>query len=141
MFAIHTLATWRTLQGSWSLILSLVRRMRNFLVIAIVCIASQSYAGMEQSFVCRHCGLKGTFVQGALLTADQFVAFCPKDCFVHISWDYHKRTPKPLGFDRGAPVYSCPVCKQPIARRWDEKECPRCGSKDIRIRPTGMAVD
>jgi DNA-directed RNA polymerase subunit RPC12/RpoP len=115
--------------------------MRNFLVIAIVCIASQSYAGMEQSFVCRHCGLKGTFVQGALLTADQFVAFCPKDYFVHISWDYRKRAPKPLGFDRGAPVYSCPVCKKPIARRWDEKECPRCGSKDIRIRPTGMAVD
>ena len=114
---------------------------RNFLVIAIVCIASQSYAGMEQSFVCRHCGLKGTFVQGALLTADQFVAFCPKDYFVHISWDYHKHGPKPLGFDRGAAVYSCPVCKKPIAKRWDEKACPRCGSKDFRIRSTRMAVD
>src|SRR5260370_18985575 len=116
--------------------------MRNFLVIAIVCIASQSHAGMEQSFVCRHCGLKGTFVQGALLTADQFVAFCPKDYFVHISWDYHKRAPKPLGFDRGAPVYSCPVCKKPIARRWDEKECPRCAAKTSEFgRPEWPWID
>jgi len=54
--------------------LYLVRHMRNFRVIAIVCIASQSYAGIEHSFVCRHCGLKGTFVQGALLTANQCAA-------------------------------------------------------------------
>jgi Zn finger protein HypA/HybF involved in hydrogenase expression len=137
---ISTLLLRATRRSSLAHVL-LVRRMRNFLVSAIVCVASQSYAGMEQSFVCRQCGLKGTFLRGPLLTADQFVAFCPKDYFVDISWDYHKRARKPLGFDRGAPVYSCPVCKKPIARRWDEKECPRCGSTDIRIRSTRMAVD
>jgi DNA-directed RNA polymerase subunit RPC12/RpoP len=114
--------------------------MRAFTPLALF-ISSVCYAGMEQEFVCRHCGLKGTFVQDALLTADQFVAFCPKDHFVNISSDYHKRAPKPVRFEGNVPVYICPVCKKPIARRWDERECPRCGSRDIRIRPTGMAVD
>lgn len=115
--------------------------MRLLLLFAALAVTSLCYAGLEQRFTCRHCGLTGAYVQGALLTADQFVAYCPKDHFVHISWDYHKRAPKPVRFDHGAPVYVCPVCKQPIARRWDEKECPRCGSTNIRIRPTGMAVD
>ena len=115
--------------------------MRSVLVIAALLVGSICDADLEQKFVCSNCGLKGTYVQGALLTADQFVAFCPKDRFVHIAWDYHKRAPKPVRFDGGVSVYICPVCKKPIARRWDEKECPRCGSKDIRVRPTGMAVD
>jgi Zn finger protein HypA/HybF involved in hydrogenase expression len=114
--------------------------MRRLLLLALL-LPNICLAGMEQEFVCRHCGLKGNYVQGELLTADQFVAFCPKDHFVHISWDYHKRAPKPVRVDRGVPVFVCPVCKKPIARRWDEKECPRCDSKNIRIRPTGIAVD
>jgi len=115
--------------------------MRSVLVVEALFVGSICDAGMEQEFVCRHCGLKGTYMQGALLTADQFVAFCPKDRFVHIAWDYHKRAPKPVRFDGGVSFYTCTVCKKPIAHRWDEKECPRCGSKDIRVRPTGMAVD
>src|SRR5439155_9720280 len=112
-------------------------------VIAAIALLSCSlcYASMEQAFLCRHCGLKGTYVADGLLTADGFVAFCPKDHFVHITWDYRKHPPKPVGSDRGAPLYVCPICKQPVARRWDEKECPRCGSTNIRTRPTGMAVD
>ena len=115
--------------------------MRSVVFLAALFVGSVCYAGVEQKFVCRHCGLNGTYVQGALLTADQFVAFCPQDHFVHISWDYHERAPKPVEFDGKVPVYICPVCKKPIARRWDEKECPRCGSKHILIRPRGMEVD
>jgi Zn finger protein HypA/HybF involved in hydrogenase expression len=113
----------------------------SLLAVAALFVAGFCYAGVEQQFVCKHCEFKGTYVQGALLTADQFVAFCPKDHFVHIAWNYHKRAPKPVRFDGTVPVYTCPVCKKPIARRWNEKKCPRCGSKDIRIRLTGMAVD
>jgi len=115
--------------------------MRNIILVAALFWASVTYAGMQEQFVCRNCGLKGTYVQGALMLANQFVAFCPKDHFVYISWDYHKPPPNPVRFDNGVPVYTCPVCKKPIARRWDQKECPRCGSKDIRIRATGMHVD
>jgi DNA-directed RNA polymerase subunit RPC12/RpoP len=109
-------------------------------LIALFC-CTLCYASIEQAFVCRQCRLKGTYVPDGLLTADGFVAFCPKDHFVSIYWDYHKRPPKPVRVEHGVSIYVCPSCKQPIARRWDEKECPRCGSKNIKIRPTGMAVD
>jgi hypothetical protein len=72
---------------------------------------------MEQAFRCRHCGLKGTYAPDGLLTADGFVAFCPKDHFVSVYWDYHKRPPKPVRFEHGAAVYVCSRCKEPIARR------------------------
>jgi DNA-directed RNA polymerase subunit RPC12/RpoP len=115
--------------------------MRSVIALATLLSCNLCCASMEQAFRCRHCGLKGTYVPDGLLTADGFVAFCPKDHFVSVYWNYHKRPPKPVRSEQGAPVYVCPSCKQPIARRWDEKECPRCGSKNIKIRPTGMAVD
>jgi hypothetical protein len=113
------------------------------IVVAVIALLSCSFghASEQQSFLCRHCGLKGTYVPDGLLTADGFVAFCPKDHFVHITWDYHKHPPKPVRLERGASIYACPVCKKPIARRWDEKECPRCGSTNIKIRGTGLMVD
>jgi ssDNA-binding Zn-finger/Zn-ribbon topoisomerase 1 len=115
--------------------------MRRVLVIFAFCLASVCYAGMERAFICRHCGLKGTYVQGGLMFGSQFVAFCPKDHFVHISWAHGKRAPKPIRFEAGIPVYDCPVCEKPIARKWDEKACPRCGSKQIKSADTGVAVD
>ena len=110
-------------------------------VVALFCSAT-CFAGTEQTFECRHCGLKGKYVQGNLMFARQIVAFCGnKDHIVNISWDYKKRGPNPAKFDRGVPVYVCPTCNTPTARKWDEKQCPRCGSKNIRIQSTGLMVD
>ena len=96
--------------------------MRSVLVIAALLVGSICDAGMEQEFACSNCGLKGTYVQGALLTADQFVAFCPKDRFVHIAWDYHKRAPKPVRFDGGVSVYICPL---------QEADCTSLGREGV----------
>jgi Zn finger protein HypA/HybF involved in hydrogenase expression len=104
--------------------------------------ASNVFAGEEEAFACRHCGLKGTHISGNLMTAEQRVAFCGnKDHFVSISWDYHNRPPKPMRPDGKTPVFACPICKTPTARQWDKTTCPRCGSKHFKIRSTGMAVD
>ena len=115
--------------------------MRALLVLAVFLFPAACYAGAEQEFVCRHCGLKVTYVLGGLMFAGQYVAYCPTDHLVYISWDYRKRPPKPVRYDGNAPVFICPACKKSTARRWDEKECPRCGSKNIRIRSTGLMVD
>lgn len=97
---------------------------------------------MEKEFVCSHCGLKGKYVQGNLMFARQIVAYCRnKDHLVNISWDYKKPAPKPARFDGKVPIYFCPVCHPPTAREWDKKACPRCSSKNIKIKDTGMAVD
>jgi DNA-directed RNA polymerase subunit RPC12/RpoP len=96
---------------------------------------------MEVNFVCAHCGLKGTYVQGGLMFASQFVAFCPNDRFVHISWEHHKRQPTPVRVGGATRVFVCPVCKKPTARQWDERECPRCGSRRFTIHETGTFVD
>ena len=41
--------------------------MRSVLVVAALFVGSICDAGMEQEFVCRHCGLKGTYVQAHFL--------------------------------------------------------------------------
>jgi Zn finger protein HypA/HybF involved in hydrogenase expression len=111
------------------------------LLVATVALATSAYAGDQREFRCKHCGLTGKYIHGAQMMVDQFVAYCPNDHFVQISWDWHTRPPKPVRFEYGESIYVCPICKQPIARHWDEKECPRCGSTNIRIRPTGLMVD
>src|SRR5437867_5969726 len=96
--------------------LFLVRRMRCVIVAAFLLCASLCYGGMEQQFVCRHCGLKGTYVQGDLMFARQIVAYCQnREHLVNISWDYKKPAPKPARFDGKVPVYTCPVCHTPTA--------------------------
>ena len=85
--------------------------MRAVLILMFVC-ASNVFAGEEEAFACRHCGLKGTYISGNLMTAEQRVAFCGnKDHFVSISWDYYKRPPKPVRLDGKTPVFACPICK------------------------------
>ena len=98
----------------YELCLTIVRRMRIVVfVVALFCSAT-CFAGAEQTFECRHCGLKGKYVQGDLMFARQIVAFCSnKDHIVNISWDYKKRGPKPAKFDSGVPVYVCPTCNTP----------------------------
>jgi len=119
-----------------------VRRMQSVLLFGALFVSSVCYAGMEKEFLCRHCGLKGKYVQGNLLFARQIVAYCSnKDHLVNISWDYKKPALKPARFEGKVAVYVCPVCNTPTARGWDEKACPRCGSKNIKIKDTGMAVD
>jgi len=122
--------------------LFLVRRMRAAVVLVVLLWSATCYAGAKRTFACRNCGLEGQYVHGALLTADQIVAFCSNgNHIVNISWDYKKRAPKPAKFDHGVPIYVCPTCDTPTARLWDENNCPRCGSKNIKIRDTGLMVD
>ena len=118
-----------------------VRLVRGVLIVAALLIAQVVYGGAEMQFVCNHCGLKGTYVHGGLLSARQVVAFCPTDHFVHISSGDRKRLPKPVRLDGDVAVYVCPVCKKPVARRWDEKECPRCGSTSFKVNATKLMVD
>lgn len=122
--------------------MNLFRRMRTYLVVLILLFTSVCFGGMEQEFACRKCGLKGRYISGNLMTAEQRVAFCRnKDHLVSISWEYRKRPPKPVRVEAGVPVYLCPICRTPTVRLWDEAACPRCGSKKFKIRETGMAVD
>ena len=110
--------------------------------VAFVAVAGSAFSGIEQEFKCRNCGLKGKYVQGNLMFAHQIVAYCSnKNHIVNISWDYKRPRLKPAKYDGKTPLYICPVCDTPTARQWDEKECPKCGSKNFKIRPTGMAVD
>jgi hypothetical protein len=124
------------------LILGLVRRIRTAVLLGNLLFAAACYASQEMEFKCRHCHLKGTFLDDGLLTAAGFPAFCrKKDHFVSITWDYHKRPPKPVRFERGMPVHTCPICGTPTARKLDQTACPRCRSKDYKTRFTGMFVD
>ena len=105
--------------------------MRSIVFLTALFVSSVCHAGVEQKFVCRHCGLRGTYVQGALLTADQFVAFCPQDHFVHISWDYHKSAPKPVRFARESAclhlssvqeTHGAPMGRERVSQMWQQRD-------------------
>jgi hypothetical protein len=116
--------------------------MRSVILTAALFATSLCYAGSEESFLCKRCELKGTYVRGNLMSGYQIVAYCSnKHHLVNIAWGYNKHGLKPAKFDRNVPLYMCPVCKTPTARKWDERTCPRCGSKNIAIKDTGMFVD
>jgi Zn finger protein HypA/HybF involved in hydrogenase expression len=116
--------------------------MRVALIITALSLAKLCFADAEQEFTCKNCGLKGTYISGGTLVANGFPAYCTnKNHFVSVSWDYHKRPPKPVRLEGKVPVFKCWSCKTPTARKWDQQECPRCGSKKFKIRPTGLMVD
>jgi rubrerythrin len=105
-------------------------------------LGGMSFAGEEREFVCRHCGLKGTFGSGGGFYFSEFPAFCSnKDHFTSISWSHKQREPKPVRLEGKVPVYSCARCKTPTARRWNQTECPRCGSKHFKISDIKMFYD
>jgi DNA-directed RNA polymerase subunit RPC12/RpoP len=110
-------------------------------MIAMLSAAASAYAGAEIDFRCRHCGFRGEYVHGPLRFSEHFAAFCTRGHFTLISWPRQRRAPKPARFDRGAAMYTCPLHKTPTARRWDERECPRCGSRNFIARETGGFVD
>jgi hypothetical protein len=117
--------------------------MRIVLAIALTFpLATFSFAGEERDFFCRHCGLKGTFASGGGFSFMEISAFCTKkEHFVSISWGAKEREPKPVRYDGTVAIYKCPICKTPTVRRWDQRECPRCGSRDIKISDIKMFYD
>jgi hypothetical protein len=116
--------------------------MRTLAVIAFLFLPSMCLAGNEKDFVCRHCDLTGTYGVGGGFFFSEFPAFCTnKAHFVSISWGRDERKPKPVRVEGSVRVFRCPQCKTMTARRWDQKECPRCGSTNIKIRDGKMFYD
>ena len=116
--------------------------MRTLFVITLLLLPNLCMAGSEKEFACRHCGLKGTYGVGGGFFFSEFPAYCTnKAHFVSISWDRGKRKPKPIRVDDGERVYRCPLYKTLTAHEWNQLECPRCRSKNIKIRDGKMSYD
>lgn len=116
--------------------------MRAAIAFAVIVLAMPAFAGTEMKFVCRHCGLKGTYGIGGGITFEEFSAYCTnKRHFVSISWDRNKRRPKPVRSDGGVALFRCPFCHTATARSWDQQQCPRCGSKRFKTKASGLIYD
>lgn len=114
-----------------------------FIVIAFLAlVATVAFAGMVMSFECKKCGLAGTYGRGGGMSFDQMSCFCTtSNHFVGVTWDRDKLPPEPAKWDSKGAIYTCWICKTPTARLWDQKTCPKCGSKRIKIEPAGTMYD
>ena len=112
----------------------------SILVVALagVCLAAANLVG----FKCSKCGLQGQIAVGGTAKFDDKPCFCTKcNRFVSIVWRKGTHAPEPAARVKGVPYYTCPECGKPTAREWDQKSCPKCGSREVRIEILGPVTD
>ena len=108
----------------------------------LVLVATVCLAGSQMSFKCEDCGLKAEYGTGGGLRFEEIPCFCTNNNqFVSVVWKRGEPAPKPVRKEGTVSVYECTQCKKPTARQWDEKSCPKCGSKKITVKGSGLLYD
>jgi len=125
----------------------MIPRLAIAIVSLLLTISFPVFAGTEYVFSCKKCDLHGRYGMGGGFFFDEVSTYCTnKDHFVSISWNRGAWfIPRPVRKDDGIPIYKCPQCKTPTAKKWpielDPKRCPRCRSTNIITKETGLQYD